>query len=198
MGSVATVASFLGLSTCGGYCHTFWKPIFQPSVHAAVNREGGGGVWVGGRGVEVAGADVGGPLSADPSDIRSPCGDGHSGPYRIVWQDAAAPGRRRVDPPFRRTRKVGTFGEGAVLRGRRAAGRDHRHTSHSTQEGTAVRVQLDSLTGAYPIASHESGSDHNVFFKTQRPYEDTIAVVFADREGAERFRNAVSAAVPRR
>jgi len=66
------------------------------------------------------------------------------------------------------------------------------------KRGQQYEYRLDSLTGAYPIASHESGSDHNVFFKTQRPYEDTIAVVFADREGAERFRNAVSAAVPRR
>ncbi len=66
------------------------------------------------------------------------------------------------------------------------------------RRGHTHEYRLDRITHQF-IASHESGSDHNVFFGLHGdPDETTVAVVWADRESAERFRDDVVTALPPR
>ena len=56
--------------------------------------------------------------------------------------------------------------------------------------------KLGSITHHF-IASHKSGSDHNVFFGLDgNRNKTTVAVVLAHRESAEALRDAVLAALP--
>lgn len=63
------------------------------------------------------------------------------------------------------------------------------------KETQAYEYRLDSLTGAYPVISHESEPEHVVFFGAKGGSEQTIAVVWTERAKAEDFRNAVTSAV---
>ena len=66
------------------------------------------------------------------------------------------------------------------------------------KRGDEYKYKLDTITHQW-IASHVSGSEHNVFFARNGDRHDTtVAVTFADREDAKRLRNVVLAALPRK
>ncbi len=66
------------------------------------------------------------------------------------------------------------------------------------KRGDRYDYRLDSITHQW-IASHVSGSEHNVFFAQDgERHKTTVAVTFADMEHAEDLRNAVLAALPQR
>lgn len=65
------------------------------------------------------------------------------------------------------------------------------------KRGDRYEYRLDSITHHW-IASHVSGSDHNVFFgRDGDRHKTTVAVTWADREDAENLRSAVLTALPR-
>src|SRR5215210_6658924 len=66
------------------------------------------------------------------------------------------------------------------------------------KRGDKYEYELSRITHQW-IASHVSGSDHNVFFAQNGDRHDTtVAVTFTDRRDAENLRNAVLDALPRR